>query len=332
MELMRHRRWSRGSPRSWIQTPCRSSARHRLVGFGRGNLYRCRKQDPLGQPDPDDLSGRHGAGVRNWRQHRSARADGARQPGSRPRSLATLCWLTLAHVLSFAVGQDAYGQVLGAPYFRPMHVPLPTWSIVADIGSATSPPNARFLGVRISREDDRHRLTVGIARLTSRAPVGLAPQATRSHHGLDASAAFSLSDQQAPTLIPMTAVAGTSSVTVEDQFGNQWLSSRRLDLSVALALGFAGNLPRSHGLVPDVLASVEPWASPRLHFRRISVDNNVLDTVWHRGAGLAAGLWIRFRWGMGIQAAYDWLYIPHPPSERCRWSRSWSVGGHYAFF
>ena len=206
-----------------------------------------------------------------------------------------------------------------------------TWSIVADIGSATSPPNARFLGVRISREDDRHRLTVGIARLTSRAPVGLAPQPL----------VVTTVSMQVPHFIERPASTNSNSDDSRSRsvqrngrrsFGNQWLSSRRLDLSVALALGFAGNLPRSHGLVPDVLASVEPWASPRLHFRRISVDNNVLDTVWHRGAGLAAGLWIRFRWGMGIQAAYDWLYIPHPPSERCRWSRSWSVGGHYAFF
>ena len=303
-----------------------------------GNAQVGRKMEGTsGRSDHEAKPGRFTGQHRRTAAHRSVLDDAAGlmrnaiTSNGRDRSTTSAAirrLLTLATALA-AFPQDGYGQSPTTPYLRPMHVP--TWAVVMDVGRSNSLSDMEFTALRISGENQRHRVVLGFAHFTT-GPEAKTRTASNDDKpvGIEASVAFSLSDQQAPRLFLFTAVVGASTVTLNDHVNDQWLSSRRLDIPVALTLGLAGNVPRSFKPVPSFVRSFEPWVSLRLHTRRTSfAQGSLLDAVWRLGGGAAAGLWIRLGSGFGIQGTYDGLHIRDSRSPRSSWSHSYSIGAHY---
>lgn len=107
------------------------------------------------------------------------------------------------------------------------------------------------------------------------------------------------------------------------QLGSGVGAAKMLNIPIGLAVAVK---PPTPGM------SVEPWAAPRVHLRRVSVSGN---SAMQTGIGVSGGVNLGMPMGLGLHAALDWSKLSAKTSGTLNLSEVqtivFGVGLHYTF-
>lgn len=229
----------------------------------------------------------------------------------RPR----LC-LAIAAVLLATSAEGASAQFLGQPVsHRPSRDPWPAFYVNVDYSIGHKEiSDLQVLTGRFSVEGDRWRFGLGAGAVFA--------DSADTEAVFGSSVAYGFLDQNF-NVVGLDAQAGVGTARRHIGEGGT-VSLRQWDFPLGAAVGISGRTPFN--------LTIEPWFGVRGHFRNSSFDENSGGgSDWRGGIGTSLGLYVTFGPGVGVQLAFDRLWIRDPSEPRWQDEISWGFGGHVGF-
>lgn len=224
--------------------------------------------------------------------------------------------LPLAVLLVATTAEAASAQFIGQPILhRPSRDPWPSFYVNLDYGIGRKElSDLQTLTGRLSVEGDRWRFLIGGGAVFA--------DDADTEAVFAGSVAYGFLDQNFNVIgLDAQLGAGTARRHVGDGGA---VSLRQWDFPLGAAVGISGRTPF------DV--TVEPWLGLRSHLRASSLDEDSGGgSEWRGGFGTSMGVYVTLGSGLGVQVAFDRLWIRDPSEPRWQDEIAWGFGAHLAF-